>query len=434
VSIDFELAPHQKKIKYDTREFALEVLRPAAERADAMADPQQAFVAMKPAFQQAYRMGLATDFLPKEYGGGGASNVDLMIAVEELSAVDAGFPTTILVNGLALMPLTWFGSEEQCRKWIGQATSNTSMDYLGGWVVSERGGTANFDHPSHTAGIQLVADYDKAEGQYILNGEKHWPCNSGGWDLKGADINVCIVRTDRRGGGKDALSAIVVERGTPGISYEVIDKVGHRTCQNVTMTFRNVRVPEANLFAKGNGDLVINRSFTWSGPIAGIASVGVARGAYEFTLGWARTYTGGGSSPIIKNPVVGNLIADIAAKIEAGRYMCWKTAHYMDKYDSDGHALGAMNKTFCTDLMHSVVSDCMRIVGVNAIDKRFGMEKYYREAIVFPLYDSGNLGMQKRKACGAIVDPAFTPDIYADCDPFEYRKSMEGYGVVTEFG
>lgn len=432
MSIDFEFTADQRKLKYDVREFAREVLRPAAERADRLADPQDAFAAMKPAFEQAYAMGLATGFLPEKYGGGGSTMVDLMIVTEELSAVDAGFPTILLVNGLALMPLTWYGNEQQCEKWIEQATRCTSMDYLGGWVVSERGGTANFDHPSPTAGIQLVADHDKANGEYVLNGEKHWPCNSGGWDLRGADANLCIVRTDRTKGGKEALSAILVERGTPGIEYEVIDKIGHRTCQNVTMTFRDVRIPEENILAEGNGDLVINRNFTWSGPIASIAAVGVARGAYEFTLKWTKTFTGAGSSPIINHQAVGNLLAEVAAKIEAGRYMSWKAAHYMDRYDSEGQALGAMNKTFCGDLMQSVVFDCMRIVGVNALDKKFGMEKFYREALVFPLYDSGSLAMQRRKAWGVMADSAFTPDLFVDNDPFEYKKSMEGYGVVAE--
>ncbi len=431
MSIDFELTDDQKKLKYDVREFAREVLRPTAERADRLTDPQEAFIAMKPVFEQAYVMGLATNLLPKKYGGGGATNVDLMIVTEELSAVDAGFPTILLVNGLALMPLTWFGSEQQCLKWIEPATQSTSMDFLGGWVVSERGGTANFDHPSPTAGIQLMADHDKANGEYVLNGEKHWPCNSGGWDLRGADTNLCIARTDRRKGGKEALSAFLLERGTPGIEYEVIDKIGHRTCQNVTMTFRNVRVPEENLLAEGNGDLVINRNFTWSGPIAGIAAVGVARGAYEFALKWTKTFTGGGSSPIINHQAVGNLLTEVAAKIEAGRYMSWKAAHYMDNHDSEGQALGAMNKTFCGDLMQSVVFDCMRIVGVNAIDKKFGMEKFYREALVFPLYDSGSLAMQRRRAWGVMADPGFTPDVFVDDEVLTFKKSMEGYGVVT---
>jgi alkylation response protein AidB-like acyl-CoA dehydrogenase len=329
------------------------------------------------------------------------------------------------------MPLTWFGTEKQRQKWIGQATSSKTNDYLAGWVVSERGGTANFDHPDPKAGIQLTADFDRANGEYVLNGEKHWPCNAGGWDLQGADTNLCIVRTDRSKGGKEGLSAILVDRGTPGITYKVIDKIGHRTCQNVTMRFTDVRVPEENLVAKANGDMVIARNFTWSGPVASIAAVGVARGAYEFALDWAKTFTGGGSAPIINYQAVGNLLTEVAAKIEAARYMSWKSAHYMDRFDSEGQALGGMNKTFCGDLMQSVVFDCMRIVGVNAVDRKFPMEKFFRESIIFPLYDAGNLAMQRRRAWGVMADPAFNPDAFVDCEPIVYKKSMEGYGVVS---
>src|SRR5215469_5172080 len=434
MAIDFELTPGQKKLKYDTREFAQEVVKPCAEKGDRETDAQKAFGAMKPAFEEAYRLGLPTSFLPKEYGGGGFSNVDFLIAAEELSAVDPGFATIVFVNGLALMPLTWFGSEAQRAKWIGQATSNATDDYLAGWVVSERGGTANFDHPSPVAGIQVTADHDKKNGSYLLNGEKHWPCNAGGWDLQGADANLCIVRTGRNAGGKEGLSAILVDRGTPGVSYEVIDKIGHRTCQNVTVTFTHAEVPEENVFAVGNGDFVINRNFTWSGPVASIAAVGVARGAYEFALNWAKTFTGGGTKPIINYQGVGNLLAEIAGKIEAARYMAWKSAHYMDKYDSEGQALGGMSKTFCGDLMQSVVFDCMRVVGVNALDRKFPMEKFYRESIIFPLYDAGSLAMQRRRAWGVMASDEFSVDTFADSDPIVFTKRMEGYGVLADVG
>ncbi|MDT7626092.1 MAG: hypothetical protein QOF99_6993 [Pseudonocardiales bacterium] len=434
MGVDFELTSEQKKLKYKTREFAREVLRPAAEMADAQPDPQEAFRAMKPVYEQAAAMGMHTMFLPKEYGGGGATNVNFLIAIEELCAIDPGFPTILLVNGLALMPLLWFGTDQQREKWIGRAAADTRGDFLAGWAVSERGGTANFDHPSPRAGIQLMADHDRSRGQYVLNGEKHWPCNSGGWDLRGADVNLCIVRTDRAQGGKTGLSAILVERDTPGIEYEVIDKMAHRACQNVTMTFHGARVPEENLLAEGDGDLVINRNFTWSAPIASIAAVGVARGAYEFALKWSKTYTGGGSSPIINHQAVGNLLTEIAAKIEAGRYFCWKAAHYMDKFGDQGHALGGMNKTFCGDLMQSVVFDCMRVVGVNALDRKFPMDKFYREAAVFSLYDAGNLAMQRRRAWGVMADRSFSPDTFVDSEPLEFTKSMEGYGVITEIG
>jgi alkylation response protein AidB-like acyl-CoA dehydrogenase len=432
VPIDFELTAQQKRLKYETREFAREVLQPAVEAADAQPDPQEAFLAMKPVYQQAATMGLPTMFVPKDYGGGGASNVDFLIAIEELCAVDPGFPTILLVNGLALMPLLWYGDEAQREKWIGRATADTRGDFLAGWAVSERGGTANFDHPSPRAGIQLVADHDQSTGEYVLNGEKHWPCNSGGWDLQGADFNLCVVRTDRGQGGKKALSAIIVERGTPGVDYEVIDKMAHRTCQNVTMTFRGARVPEENLLAPGDGDLLVNRNFTWSGPIASMAAVGVARGAYDFALKWSKTYTGGGSSPIINHQAVGNLLAEIAAKVEAGRYFCWKAAHYMDNNDGGGHALGGMNKTFCGDLIQTVVFDCMRVVGVNALDRKFPLARLYREAAVFSLYDAGNLAMQRRRTWGVMADRSFSSDTFVDSEPLDYTRSMEGYGVITE--
>jgi alkylation response protein AidB-like acyl-CoA dehydrogenase len=432
MAIDFEMTPRQRKLKYDAREFAREVLRPNAERADRLVDPQAAFVAMKPAFAAAHALGYTTSFLPAKYGGGGASTVDTLVVTEELAAVDAGFPTTLLVNGLGLMPLTWFGTEKQCTEWIGRAVDPTSTDFLAGWAVSERGGSANFDHPNPVAGIQLFARRDRADGALVLNGEKHWPCNAGGWDLRGADVTLCVVRTDPTKGGREALGVVLVERDTPGLDYQVIDKIGHRTCQNVTMTFHDVRVPVENLIAPGDGDLVINRNFTWSGPIAGIAAVGVARSAYEFALKWAKTFTGGGVAPIINHQAVGYLLADVAARIEAGRYLCWKAAHYMDRHDNSGHALSGMNKTFSTELMQRVVVDCMRIVGVNALDRRFGIEKSYRESIVFPLYDAGNLAMQQRRAWGVMADPGFTPDLFVDSDPLDFTKSMEGYGLGTE--
>lgn len=432
--VDFELSPAQKALKYRTREFAREVLRPSAERADALADPQEAFRAMKPVYQQAAAAGMTAMFLPRSYGGGGASNVDFLIAIEELCAVDPGFATILLVNGLALMPLLWYGTDEQREKWIGRAAADTRGEFLAGWAVSERGGTANFDHPNPRAGIQLVADHDRRRGRFVLNGEKHWPCNSGGWDLGGADISLCVVRTHRHRGGKEGLSAILVERGTPGVEYEVIDKIAHRTCQNVTMTFRGAHVPEQNLLAEGDGDLLVSRNFTWSSPIASIAAVAVARGAYDFTLKWAKSYTGGGLAPIINHQAVGNLLTEIGAKIEAGRYLCWKSAHYMDKHPGEGHALGGMNKTFCGDLMQSVVFDCMRVVGVNALDRKFPMAKFYREAAVFALYDAGNIAMQRRRAWGVMAAPSFSPDTFVDGDPLDFTKSMEGYGVLTDQG
>lgn len=434
--IDFTLTAAQQKLQRNAREFAVEILQPVVKKADEERDTQKAFQLLKSAYLESYKLGFATGFLPQAYGGGGISNLDLQIVAEEITAVDPGFATVLLVNGLALMPLVWFGSEEQKKKWLVQATSDPRGEYLAGWTLSEpvdnTGGTANFDHPdAHPAGMGVFAKHDMSRGEYVLNGQKYWPCNAGGWDLMGADVNVCIVRTDPSKGGREGLSAIIVPRGTPGVSYgKPISKLGHRLCQNNAIIFKDCRVPEENLFAAGNGDLVIGKAFTWSGPVAAIAAVGVARSAYEFALQWAKSRNAGGGVPIIHHQAVGYLLADIAMKIEACRAFSWKAAHYMDLFDSEGHAIGAMAKVFCGETLFTTVFRALQVMGVNALDKQHPMEKFLREAAVFPLYDAGNVGMQMRKIWGVMLDDGFDPRAIMDSRPVEFRKSMESTGAL----
>jgi alkylation response protein AidB-like acyl-CoA dehydrogenase len=436
MSIDFTLTSAQQRLQRNAREFAVEILQPLVAAADDETDTQRAFALIKGAYVECYKLGFAMGFLPKEHGGGGVSNVDLQIVAEEITAVDPGFATVLLVNGLALMPLAWFGSQTQKQKWLREATSDPRGEYLAGWVVSESagapGGTANFDHPgAHPTGIGLTARLDKGRGEYVLDGAKYWPANAGGWDLKGANVNVCIVRTDPEKGGTAGLSAILVPRGTPGVTYAPpISKLGHRLCQNNAITFDNCRVPEENAFAIGDGDLVISKAFTWSGPVAAIAAVGVARSAYEYVLAWAKSIQAGGSVPIIQHQAVGYLLADIAMKIEACRAFSWKAAHYLDLHDSEGHAVGAMAKVFCGETLFNTVFRAMQVMGVNALDKRHPVEKFLREAAVFPLYDAGNIGMQMRKIWGVMLDPAFDPRAISDSRRMTFKKSMEGAGLT----
>jgi nitroalkane oxidase len=436
MAIDFTLTSAQRKLQQNAREFALEILQPLVATADAEPDTQKAFQMLKGAYIECHKLGFAMGFLPKQYGGGGVSNLDLQIVAEEITAVDPGFATILLVNGLALMPLAWYGSEEQKRKWLGAATSDPRGEYIAGWTVSEAagtpGGTANFDHPApFPSGIGLVAEHVRGRGEYVLNGTKHWPCNAGGWDLKGANVNVCIVRTEPQQGGKSGLSAMLVPRGTPGVTYkQPISKLGHRLCQNNSIVFQNCRVPEENAFAVGDGDLVVSKAFTWSGPVAAIAAVGVARSAYEYVLKWAKTYTAGGSQPILHHQAVGYLLADVAMKIEACRAFSWKAAHYLDQFDSEGHAVGAMAKVFCGETLFSAVFRTMQAMGVNALDKAHPVEKFLREAAVFPLYDAGNIGMQMRKIWGVMLDPDFDPRAITETRPIGFKKSMEGVGTL----
>ena len=190
-------------------------------------------------------------------------------------------------------------------------------------------------------------------------------------------------------------------------------------------------MPEENAFAIGDGDLVISKAFTWSGPVAAIAAVGVARSAYEYVLKWAKTYTAGGNLPIIHHQAVGYLLADVAMKIEACRAFSWKAAHYLDQHDSEGHAVGAMAKVFCGETLFTAVFRAMQAMGVNSLDRAHPVEKFLREAAVFPLYDAGNIGMQMRKIWGVMLDAEFDPRAIADSRPMPFKKSMEGVGTLV---
>lgn len=440
MAIDFTLSAEQKALQSTARTFAAEVLKPLVAKADAEPDPQKGFQLVKPAYVEAYKLGFATAFLPREYGGGGVTNLDLQIVAEEICAVDPGFACILLVNGLALMPLVWFGSEAQKSKWLRMATSDPTSSFLAGWVVSEPagmpGGTANFDHPgAHPVGIGVTARFDSATDSYVLNGRKYWPSSAAGWDMQGADVSTVIARTEPTRGGKQGLSALMVPRGTAGMRFEPpISKIGHRLNQNADIVFDNCRVPAENAFAIGNGDLIISKAFTWSGPVAGIAAVGVARSAYEYTLKWCKTFTAGGEVPIINHQAPGYMLVDAAMRIEACRALCWKAAHYLDQYDSEGQAIGAMAKVFSSETMFEVVYKCMQVMGINSLDKLHPLEKYLREAAVLPIYDAGNIGMQRRKIWGVLADPAFDPRAFADNKRIEFTKNMEGLGVLGSRG
>src|SRR6516165_342381 len=435
MAIDFTLSPEQRELQANAREFAENVLAPVVREADAEPDPLIAFQQTKGAYVAAYRAGIAFGMLPREYGGGGLSNVDVIIAAEELCAVDPGFACTILVNGLGLMPVWYWGSEEQKDRFLRAATSDPTGEYIVGYAVSEPagspGGTANFDTPmARPTGIGVIAKLDGDE--YVLNGRKYWPCNVAGWDGKGANTSIVVVRTDPDKGGTEGLSAIMVDRGTQGVTYNLISKVGHRLTPNAEIIFDKARVPAANLVegTRGNGDLLINRNFAWSGPVAGIAAVGVARSAYEAALDWSKTYTAGGPRPIINYQNVGYVLGDVAARIEMCRYFCWKTAHYLDQHDYHGELIGAMCKVHCTELLFDAVYKCMQVVGVNSADKQHMFEKYLREAAIFPIYDAGNFGMQRRRVHGVLTSPDFNPRALMDDEYVEFTKAMESIDTI----
>jgi nitroalkane oxidase len=434
MAIDFTLTEEQRALQATARRFARDELKPVVTAADKMSDPWDAWVATKAVYKRAYDLGIAMAFLPKEYGGGGASNVDLQIVAEELCVVDPGFACTILVNGLTLLPILWYGSDEQKDTWLKKATSDPNKTFIGGWIVSEPSGTANFDSRKPLpAGMAVTATYDTANGEYVLNGRKMWNTNGCGWDKQGADVSVVIARMDTRAGGDCGLGAFIVPRGTKGFTTTgILDTMGHRTTVQPELLFENCRIPETNLLpgSKGNGDLVITKAFTWSGPVAGAAAVGVMRAALDFALDWCRNYTAAGGSPIIHYQNVGYMLGNIKMKLEAARYLSWKAAHYLDCHGCEGQEGGAMAKIFCGELAVQAVNEAMRVVGINSYLRDYPLDKCMRDVLCFPVYDAGNMGMQRRRLHGIMADPLYNPLAFMDNLGVEFKKAMLGADSV----
>jgi alkylation response protein AidB-like acyl-CoA dehydrogenase len=159
--------------------------------------------------------------------------------------------------------------------------------------------------------------------------------------------------------------------------------------------------------------------------------VGVARSAYEAALSWARTYTAGSPHAMIHFQNVGYVLGDVAARIEACRYFCWKAAHYIDQHEYHGELIGALNKTYCTETLFDSVYKCMQVVGVNSADRKHPFEKFLREAAIFPIYDGGNFGMQRRRVHGVLASPGFNPRALMDNEFVEFTKDMETIDTIT---
>lgn len=157
----------------------------------------------------------------------------------------------------------------------------------------------------------------------------------------------------------------------------------------------------------------------------------MARAAYEMALDWAKNNTAGGLQPIIGFQNVGYVLGDVASKIEMARYFSWRAADYLDKHDQHAELVGAMNKIQVTELMFDCVYKCMQIVGVNSLETKNGFGKLLREAAVLPIYDGGNMGMQRRRVHGIIADPAFNPRAIMEDEYVRFGKEHESIGTIA---
>lgn len=365
--IDFSLTEEQIALQEMSREFAEKEMRPNAAKYDKGEEfPEDV---MKKAFE----VGFLTCTIPKEYGGGGLSDVDTVIISEELAAGCAGMYTTMMVNALAYTPIILFGTEEHKKKYLIPQTEKMSF---AAFCLTER--EAGSDAGS------LKTKAVKQGDEYIINGSKCFISNGGI-----ASMYTVFALTDP-GKGARGMSAFIVPRETPGITIgKEEDKMGHRASNTVELYFEDVKVPAENLLAKeGMGFIIAMRTLDHTRAPVGAAGVGVARAAMEYAIDYAKTRLQFGK-PVALFQNTAFKIAQMATEIDAARQLVWRAAWLMDQKKPCGKE-SAMAKMYGSDIAMKVTTEALQIFGGYGYMRDYPMEKLMRDAKLLQIYEGTN--------------------------------------------
>lgn len=426
MTIDFTLSDAQQELQKNAQGFAEGVLRPVAEQIDRAPDGWEAFLAGREAYRAMAKAGFTASFIPTGYGGGGFSMLDFAIAAEELSRVDISVPTTLLASGLGLQPVIQHGTHEQKERFLRPFAEDAEGDLLASYAFTDVAGGANFDSTDPSAGIQTMAYRDGDE--WVITGEKHYTTNGTGWGRKGCQLYTVVCRTDPAAGADESLAVIVVPGDVRGITVvDVYDKIGNRGVVTPRVHFDGVRVPADNLIGQPGeqGKRIVSGAFSWTAALIGSACVGTMRAAFEYALDFARTEKRLGTVPLIEHQNVGFMLADIKMRIEACRYLTWKACHDFDRTGGLAEELPIMTKIFCSETAVSTVYDCMRVVGIASYTRDLApLERLMRDAMVFPLYDGGNMGVRRRQLHDMFQQPGYHSMLAARGDVPPWQRSV----------
>jgi len=313
-------------------------------------------------------------FIPEEYEGLGGRCLDLCLVVEELSRACGGVAISFAANALGSLPLIHHGSEEQKRRYLPDIAAGKRLT---AFALTEA--TAGSD----ASNIRTTATRDN--GDYVLNGTKQFITNGGE-----ADIYVVIAMTDPARGGRGA-SAFIVEKDTPGFTFgKKEDKMGIRASSTRELVFRDCHVPEGNLLGReGLGFIISVRTIDRSRPGVAAQAVGIAQGALEAAVEYARQRVQFGH-PVSSFQAVQHMLANMAIEVEAARCMVYAVARTVDSGAKSFAEEAAMAKVFASDMAMRVTTDAVQILGGVGYMREYPVEKMMRDAKITQIYEGTN--------------------------------------------
>ena len=370
--MDYSLSEEHIMIQQAARDFAQNELLPGVvERDDAQKFPTEQ---VKKLGELGF-MGMMTD--PK-YNGSGMDTLSYVIAMEELSKIDASASVIVSVNNsLVCWGLESFGSEEQKQRYL---TRLASGEIIGAFCLSE-------PEAGSDATSQKTSAIDKGD-HYVLNGTKNWITNG-----NSAEVYLVIAQTDKEKGHK-GINALIVEKGMPGFEIGPKEnKLGIRGSDTHSLNFNDVKVPKENRIGEDGFGFKFAMK-TLAGGRIGIAAqaLGIAAGAYELALKYAKERKAFGTE-IANHQAIAFKLADMHTQIEAARHLVYKSAWEKDQglnYDLSG----AMAKLYASQVAMETTVEAVQIHGGNGFVKDYHVERLMRDAKITQIYE-GTSEIQK---------------------------------------
>jgi len=355
--MDFRPTNEQRLLRRTVREFAQTEIRPHIREWD---DQQHFPTELVPKMAALGLMGIQ---FPEQYGGAGMSAIDYCICIEELARVDPAVALSVAAhNGLCCAHIALFATDDQKRRFL---TPLARGEKVGAWGLTES--TSGSD----AAGMRTTAT--RAGNCWVLTGSKTFTTHG-----RVAEVMVVMAVTDRTAATK-GISAFVVERGTAGMTPgKKEDKLGMRASDTSEVIFDNCRIPADQLLG-GEGQGFVNSMQVLDAGRIGIAalSVGLAQGAYEAALAYARERTAFGQT-ISSFQAIQFKLADAATRIEAARLLTYRAAYLKNRGDRTTLE-SAMAKLYASEIAVRVAEDCVQIHGGYGFVKDYPAEKYFRD-------------------------------------------------------
>jgi len=396
MAIDFTLTPAQRRLQLDARAFAREVLSQVRPATRLLPTPEARFTATRPMVEATIAAGWLRRLIPQPFGGEGEGLVDMALIAEEFFAVDVNVPLTVFANLLGLMPLFIAGTPAQRERFIAPFLEPRGAP-LAALCNSEPGGSANYAAPPPATGVRTTAVRDG--DAWVVNGRKQWISSATGWDGGGADLLCVVARTDAAAPPAEGISIIAVPRPARGIVVEdYIDAVGHRAHLLPRFRLDDVRVPLDHVIGPiGGGMAVVDASFTGTAALVGVMGAALLRAAFDYALAFARSETRGGPCPIIDHQAVGYGLADAKGALEAVRLLAYNACHAMDQGTPGAYELALHSKIVGSETAVRVITDLMRLVGIDSYDHACPLGGLLQDALALPLFDGGNMGVRRRQ-------------------------------------